>query len=90
MNTKVEWQSHHDCSGCAVDGAMLILIECELVIIFSAIVSITRFLLLVVVIIDASQCWLTQVKVPAHGIGAHGKVFHTAAANESQVVMASL
>ena len=80
VNTQVEWQSHHNYSGLKVNGAMLILIECKLVIIFSAIVIIIRFLLPVVIIIDTGQHWLTQLGVLAHDISAHGKVFHTVAA----------
>ena len=83
------WQSHHDCSGCEVDGAMLILRECELIIVFSAAVIIDRFLLLVIIIVDTGHCQLTQLGVLAHSIGTHGKVFHGAAANEFQVVMDS-
>ena len=61
VNIKVEQQSHHACLGCEVNGVMLILIEWELVIIFSAIVIIDRFLLLVIIIvIDGGQHWLTQ------------------------------
>ena len=89
MNTKVEQQSHHDCLGCEVNGVTLILIECELIIIFSTIVIIDRFLLLFI-IVNAGWYHLTQLGVLVCGIGAHGKVFHAVAANKSQVVMVSL
>ena len=90
MNTDVEWQSHHNCLGCEVDGVTLILIECKLIIISPATVIVDRFLLPVIIVADAGWCQLTQLRVRAQGISAHGKVFHTVAANESQVVMASL
>ena len=89
MNTKVEWKSDYDCLGCEVNEVMLILIECELITIFSTVVIVDRFLLPVVIIVNTSWYQLTQLGVPAHGTGTHGKVFYAAAANESQVVMAS-
>ena len=37
-NTAVRWKSHHDCSGCEIDAAALILVECELVIFFAIVI----------------------------------------------------
>ena len=74
MNTKLEWQMHHNCSGCEFDGAALILTECILFVIFSAIIIITWFFLTVIIIIIMTgaglhcwECWhMASVLVVLH------------------------
>ena len=87
MKTKVECLPHHNCWEWKFDGVALILTKFKFIVLPAIIIDV-GFLLLVIII--ASQCWLTHLQVPAHSIGAGSEVFHTLAANETQVVMAGL